>query len=127
MTEVDGVIARRLDSGVPLVAQVSRYIIDSGGKRLRPALLLLGCGALGCRGEQRFNLAAVVEFIHTATLLHDDVVDESTLRRGRPTANEHFGNPASVLVGDFLYSRAFQMMLDAQNMRVMQILAEATN
>lgn len=127
MREVDAVIARRLDSGVPLVGEVSRYIISSGGKRLRPALLLLICGALGYRGAQRFNLAAVVEFIHTATLLHDDVVDESTLRRGRPTANEHFGNPASVLVGDFLYSRAFQMMLDAHDMRVMEILADATN
>lgn len=127
MREVDAVIARRLDSGVPLVGEVSRYIISSGGKRLRPALLLLVCGALGFRGEQRFNLAAVVEFIHTATLLHDDVVDESTLRRGRATANESFGNPASVLVGDFLYSRAFQMMLDAHDMRVMEILAEATN
>jgi geranylgeranyl pyrophosphate synthase len=112
MREVDAVIARRLDSGVPLVGQVSRYIISAGGKRLRPALLLLVCGALDYRGPQRFNLAAVVEFIHTATLLHDDVVDESTLRRGRATANESFGNPASVLVGDFLYSRAFQMMLD---------------
>jgi octaprenyl-diphosphate synthase len=127
MREVDAVIARRLDSGVPLVGQVSRYIISSGGKRLRPALLLMVCGALGYRGEQRFNLAAVVEFIHTATLLHDDVVDESTLRRGRATANESFGNPASVLVGDFLYSRAFQMMLDAHDVRVMEILAEATN
>ncbi|RSZ47087.1 MULTISPECIES: polyprenyl synthetase family protein [unclassified Variovorax] len=127
MVEVDHVIARRLDTGVPLVSQVSRYIISAGGKRLRPALLLLMSGALGYTGEQRFNLAAVVEFIHTATLLHDDVVDESTLRRGRATANESFGNPASVLVGDFLYSRAFQMMLDANNMRVMQILAEATN
>jgi len=127
MVEVDRVIAARLDSGVPLVGQVSRYIIAAGGKRLRPALLLLMCGALGCTSTQRFNLAAVIEFIHTATLLHDDVVDESTLRRGRPTANESFGNPASVLVGDFLYSRAFQMMLDADNMRVMQILAEATN
>jgi octaprenyl-diphosphate synthase len=127
MREVDAVIARRLDSGVPLVGQVSRYIISSGGKRLRPALLLLICGALGYEGEQRFNLAAVVEFIHTATLLHDDVVDESTLRRGRATANESFGNPASVLVGDFLYSRAFQMMLDAHDMRIMEILAEATN
>jgi octaprenyl-diphosphate synthase len=124
---VDAVIARRLDSGVPLVGQVSRYIISSGGKRLRPALLLMICGALGYRGEQRFNLAAVVEFIHTATLLHDDVVDESTMRRGRATANENFGNPASVLVGDFLYSRAFQMMLDAHDMRVMEILADATN
>jgi len=127
MRSVDAVIARRLDSGVPLVGEVSRYIISSGGKRLRPALLLLICGALGYGGEQRFNLAAVVEFIHTATLLHDDVVDESTLRRGRATANENFGNPASVLVGDFLYSRAFQMMLDAHDMRVMEILADATN
>ena len=127
MVEVDLVIARRLDSGVPLVAEVSRYIISAGGKRLRPALLLLVCGALGYQGPQRFNLAAVVEFIHTATLLHDDVVDESTLRRGRATANESFGNPASVLVGDFLYSRAFQMMLDAGQMRIMEILADATN
>ncbi len=127
MAGVDLVIARRLDTGVPLVRQVSKYIISAGGKRLRPALLLLMAGALGYRGEQRFNLAAVVEFIHTATLLHDDVVDESTLRRGRPTANESFGNPASVLVGDFLYSRAFQMMLDANNVRVMEILADATN
>ncbi|MES2936416.1 MAG: polyprenyl synthetase family protein [Pseudomonadota bacterium] len=127
MRQVDAVIGRRLASGVPLVGQVSRYIISAGGKRLRPALLLLVCGALGFRGEQRFNLAAVVEFIHTATLLHDDVVDESTLRRGRATANERFGNPASVLVGDFLYSRAFQMMLDAHDTRVMEILADATN
>src|SRR3954469_3926757 len=127
MVQVDAVIARRLDSGVPLVGQVSRYIISAGGKRLRPALLLLVSAALGCRSDQRFNLAAVVEFIHTATLLHDDVVDASTLRRGRATANESFGNPASVLVGDFLYSRAFQMMLDAGQMRVMEILADATN
>jgi octaprenyl-diphosphate synthase len=127
MGQVDAVIARRLASSVPLVGQVSRYIISSGGKRLRPALLLMVCGALGYRGEQQYNLAAVVEFIHTATLLHDDVVDESTLRRGRATANESFGNPASVLVGDFLYSRAFQMMLDAHDVRVMEILAEATN
>jgi octaprenyl-diphosphate synthase len=127
MREVDAVIAQRLDSGVPLVGQVARYIISAGGKRLRPALLLLVSGALGYQGAQRFNLAAVVEFIHTATLLHDDVVDDSTLRRGRATANEMFGNPASVLVGDFLYSRAFQMMLDARDMRIMEILAEATN
>ena len=127
MREVDQIIASRLDSGVPLIGQVSRYIIAAGGKRLRPALLLLTCGALGYRGEQRFNLAAVVEFIHTATLLHDDVVDDSALRRGNATANETFGNPASVLVGDFLYSRAFQMMVSAQNMRVMQVLADATN
>ena len=127
LRQVDATIAQRLDSGVPLVGEVARYIISSGGKRLRPVLLLLTCGALGYKGEQRFNLAAVVEFIHTATLLHDDVVDESTLRRGRSTANEVFGNPASVLVGDFLYSRAFQMMVDSNNMRVMQILADATN
>jgi octaprenyl-diphosphate synthase len=127
MAQVDRVIALRLDSGVPLVAEVARYIISAGGKRLRPVLLLLTCGALGYTGAQRHNLAAVVEFIHTATLLHDDVVDESTLRRGRPTANENFGNPASVLVGDFLYSRAFQMMVDADSMRVMQTLADATN
>jgi octaprenyl-diphosphate synthase len=127
MREVDLVIAQRLASGVPLVGTVSQYIISAGGKRLRPAILLLVCGALGYRGAQRFNMAAVVEFIHTATLLHDDVVDESTLRRGRPTANEAFGNPASVLVGDFLYSRAFQMMVDAKDMRIMQTLADATN
>ena len=127
MAEVDRVIAQRLDSEVPLVGEVARYIISAGGKRLRPVLLLLTCGALGYTGSQRHNLAAVVEFIHTATLLHDDVVDESTLRRGHPTANENFGNPASVLVGDFLYSRAFQMMVDANSMRVMQTLADATN
>ena len=127
MQEVDKVIAARLQSSVPLVGDVARYIISAGGKRLRPALLLLMCGALEYTGAQRFNLAAVVEFIHTATLLHDDVVDESTLRRGRPTANENFGNPASVLVGDFLYSRAFQMMVDTESMRVMQVLADATN
>jgi octaprenyl-diphosphate synthase len=127
MREMDKVIVQRLKSEVPLVSQVSQYIIAAGGKRLRPALLLLICGALGYRGEQRHNLAAVVEFIHTATLLHDDVVDESTLRRGRATANEAFGNPASVLVGDFLYSRAFQMMVDAGDIRIMQTLAEATN
>ena len=127
MREVDLVIARRLDSSVPLVGQVSKYIIAAGGKRLRPALLLLTCGALGYSDSQRFNLAAVVEFIHTATLLHDDVVDDSALRRGNPTANEAFGNPASVLVGDFLYSRAFQMMVDAHNMRIMEVLADATN
>lgn len=127
MLLVDQVIAQRLTSAVPLIGNVSQYIISAGGKRLRPALLLLTCGALGYRGEQRFNLAAVVEFIHTATLLHDDVVDESALRRGNATANEMFGNPASVLVGDFLYSRAFQMMVSAKNMRIMEVLADATN
>ena len=127
MRDVDRVIAQRLDSGVPLVGQVSRYIIAAGGKRLRPALLLLCCGAMGFAGAQRFNMAAVVEFIHTATLLHDDVVDDSALRRGNATANETFGNPASVLVGDFLYSRAFQMMVEAGDMRIMAVLADATN
>jgi octaprenyl-diphosphate synthase len=127
MLEVDKVITNRLSSEVPLVGQVSRYIISAGGKRLRPVLLLLISGALGFKGDQRFNLAAVVEFIHTATLLHDDVVDGSEMRRGLATANESFGNPASVLVGDFLYSRAFQMMVDASDMRIMQILADATN
>ncbi|MEY4268784.1 MAG: hypothetical protein RIS90_3319, partial [Pseudomonadota bacterium] len=127
MLEVDRVITQRLSSGVPLVSQVSHYIIGAGGKRLRPALLLLSAGALGCREGQRFSLAAVVEFIHTATLLHDDVVDDSALRRGNATANETFGNPASVLVGDFLYSRAFQMMVEAGDMRIMAVLADATN
>lgn len=127
MLEMDRTIADRLDSDVPLVGQVSQYIIAAGGKRLRPALVLLVCGALGYRDSQRFKMAAVVEFIHTATLLHDDVVDDSTLRRGHATANETFGNPASVLVGDFLYSRAFQMMVETGEMRIMQILADATN
>lgn len=127
MQEVDQVIVERLQSGVPLVAQVSQYIIQAGGKRLRPALLLLMCGALDVQDRARFTLAAVVEFIHTATLLHDDVVDESSMRRGRQTANALFGNAASVLVGDFLYSRAFQMMVTVDSMRVMQILADATN
>jgi octaprenyl-diphosphate synthase len=127
MRQVDQVIEQRLNSGVPLVGTVAQYIITAGGKRLRPALLLLCCGALDFKGEQRFNMAAVVEFIHTATLLHDDVVDDSALRRGNATANARFGNPASVLVGDFLYSRAFQMMVDAQSMRIMAVLADATN
>lgn len=127
MQAVDRVIDERLSSEVPLVGQVARYIISSGGKRLRPVLLLLASGAIGSQHPQRHTLAAVVEFIHTATLLHDDVVDESTMRRGHSTANEIFGNAASVLVGDFLYSRAFQMMVDVNNMRVMQILADATN
>jgi octaprenyl-diphosphate synthase len=127
MQAMDRVIASRLHTGVPLVGEVSRYIISAGGKRLRPALLLLMSGALGCADPQRHTLAAVVEFIHTATLLHDDVVDDSSLRRGRATANVSFGNPASVLVGDFLYSRAFQMMVECGQMRIMDILAEATN
>jgi octaprenyl-diphosphate synthase len=127
LQRVDALIRARLDSDVALVREVARYIIASGGKRLRPALLLLACGAVQYRGESRYRLAAVVEFIHTATLLHDDVVDESQLRRGRSTANAAFGNAASVLVGDFLYSRAFQMMVELDDMRVMQVLADATN
>ena len=127
MQRVDQLVRARLGSDVVLVRQVAEYIVAGGGKRLRPALLLLAAGAVGYRGEARFELAAVVEFIHTATLLHDDVVDESQLRRGRRTANAAFGNAASVLVGDFLYSRAFQMMLGANSMRVMQVLADATN
>lgn len=127
MLEVDKVISQRLTSSVPLVAQISQYIIAAGGKRLRPALLLMVCKALGYGGAHRFSLAAVVELIHTATLLHDDVVDASTLRRGRATANETFGNPASVLVGDFLHTRSFQMMVEAGSMRIMEILSEATN
>jgi octaprenyl-diphosphate synthase len=127
MAQVDALIAQRLSSDVPLVGQISNYIIAAGGKRLRPALLLLMSGALGYTHPHKYQLAAVVEFIHTATLLHDDVVDESSLRRGQPTANESFGNAASVLVGDFLYSRAFQMMVECGSMRVMSILAQATN
>jgi octaprenyl-diphosphate synthase len=127
LRRVEALIGGRLESDVPLVRQVAEYIVASGGKRLRPALLLLACGAAGYRGASRFQLAAVVEFIHTATLLHDDVVDESELRRGRQTANAAFGNAASVLVGDFLYSRAFQMMVEADDMRVMRVLADATN
>lgn len=127
MEQVDRVIGERLTTEVPLVREVAQYIIGAGGKRLRPALLLLMSGALGSGHPHRHTLAAVVEFIHTATLLHDDVVDESTLRRGRSTANEKFGNAASVLVGDFLYSRAFQMMVDVNQMRVMQVLSDATN
>lgn len=127
MQAVDAVIRDRLHSDVVLVRQVAEYIINSGGKRMRPALVLLVAGALGYQGRQHHELAAVVEFIHTATLLHDDVVDESELRRGRDTANTAFGNAASVLVGDFLYSRAFQMMVDVDNMRVMRVLSDATN
>ena len=127
MAAVDAVIRRQLHSDVVLIRQVAEYIIQSGGKRMRPALLLLAAGAVGFNGKEKHELAAVVEFIHTATLLHDDVVDESDLRRGRETANAAFGNAASVLVGDFLYTRAFQMMVAVDNMRVMQILANATN
>ncbi|HNH36677.1 MAG TPA: octaprenyl diphosphate synthase [Rhodocyclaceae bacterium] len=127
MKAVDGVIRARLHSEVALVRQVAEYIIAAGGKRMRPGLVLLVAGAFGYRGTAHHELAAVVEFIHTATLLHDDVVDESDLRRGRETANALFGNAASVLVGDFLYSRAFQMMVSVGSMRVMEVLSEATN
>jgi octaprenyl-diphosphate synthase len=127
MQAVDAVIRARLYSDVPLVSQVAEYIIAGGGKRMRPALLLLSSGANAYHGQHHLELAAVIEFIHTATLLHDDVVDESALRRGRETANAEFGNAASVLVGDFLYSRAFQMMVGVGSMRVMQVLADATN
>ena len=127
MAAVDHLIGQRLSSSVPLVGQVAQHIISSGGKRLRPVLLLLTAGALGYKGEDHFKLAAVVEFIHTATLLHDDVVDDSGMRRGKATANALFGNPASVLVGDFLYSRAFQMMVECGEMRILDIVADATN
>jgi octaprenyl-diphosphate synthase len=127
MAAVNAVIRQRLHSDVPLVNQIAEYIISAGGKRIRPVLVLLLANAYGYAESAHHELAAVVEFIHTATLLHDDVVDESSLRRGRQTANALFGNAASVLVGDFLYSRAFQMMVGLDNMRVMQILSDATN
>jgi octaprenyl-diphosphate synthase len=127
LLRVDEVIRERLASRVALINQISQYIITAGGKRIRPRLVLLFAQALGFTGPERHELAATVEFIHTATLLHDDVVDESALRRGRATANARFGNPASVLVGDFLYSRAFQMMVSVNRMRVLQVLADATN
>jgi octaprenyl-diphosphate synthase len=124
---VDQVIRERLNSEVVLIRQIADYIIGGGGKRLRPVLLILASRACGYRGAHHHELAAVIEFIHTATLLHDDVVDESALRRGQPTANALFGNAAAVLVGDFVYSRAFQMMLSANNMNVLRVLADATN
>jgi len=127
MKAVDAVIRQRLHSDVVLVRRVAEYIVQSGGKRLRPALVLLSAGALGYRGTHHHELAAVIEFIHTATLLHDDVVDASDLRRGRQTANAIFGDSASVLVGDFLYSRAFQMMVAVNDMRIMRVLSDATN
>jgi octaprenyl-diphosphate synthase len=127
MERVDEVIRARLSSKVALVDLIGRYIVEAGGKRVRPRLLLLFADALGHEGPAQHELAATVEFIHTATLLHDDVVDESSLRRGRPTANALFGNAASVLVGDFLYSRAFQMMVSVNQMRVLDVVADATN
>ncbi len=127
MAEVDRVLRTSLDSDVVLVRQVAEYIIAGGGKRLRPALLLLSARACGYAGRDHYTLAAVVEMIHTATLLHDDVVDESKLRRGHATANATFGNSASVLVGDFLYSRAFQLMVGLGSVRILEILSNATN
>jgi len=125
--DVDAVIRARLKSAVPLIDQVAEHIISGGGKRLRPLLVVLAARACHIKGEAHIEAAAFIEFIHTATLLHDDVVDGSSLRRGRDTANRVFGNQASVLVGDFVYSRAFQMMVEAGSMRVMSILADATN
>ena len=124
---VDRLIHRRLSSDVALVNQIGHYIVNSGGKRLRPLLVLLSARACGYQGDGHIALAALTEFIHTATLLHDDVVDDSMLRRGKKTANAVFGNEASVLVGDFLYSRAFQMMVEVRSMRVMEIMADTTN
>jgi octaprenyl-diphosphate synthase len=127
MRAVDDLIRNSLESDVVLVSQVSQYIVTSGGKRLRPLIVLLAARALGYQGQHHVHAAAIVEFIHTATLLHDDVVDSSARRRGRETANTVFGNQASVLVGDFLYSRAFQMMVEVGKMPIMRILADATN
>ena len=124
---VDALITASLESDVMLVSQVSQYIVMSGGKRLRPLIVLLAARALGYDGDQHIRAAAIIEFIHTATLLHDDVVDSSSRRRGKDSANTVFGNQASVLVGDFLYSRAFQMMVEIGDMRIMRILADATN
>jgi octaprenyl-diphosphate synthase len=124
---VNSLILKKLHSEVVLVNQLGHYIVSSGGKRLRPALVVLSAGACNYQGDQHLMAAAIIEFIHTATLLHDDVVDSSELRRGKETANAMFGNEASVLVGDFLYSRAFQMMVEVGQMKVMEILSEATN
>ena len=127
MDKVNVLIEQRLNSDVTLINQLAHYIVNSGGKRLRPALVLLSAGVFDYQGDEHLELAAIIEFIHTATLLHDDVVDASALRRGRETANQRWGNEASVLVGDFLYSRAFQMMVEVGSMPVMKVLADATN
>ncbi|RKZ95032.1 MAG: octaprenyl diphosphate synthase [Gammaproteobacteria bacterium] len=127
MTAVDAMIESRLQSDVVLINQLGHYIINSGGKRLRPALAILCARACGYQGEQHINLATIIEFIHTATLLHDDVVDGSDMRRGQETANNLWGNEASVLVGDFLYTRSFEMMVEMESMRLMTILSHTTN
>ncbi|CAH9056291.1 Octaprenyl diphosphate synthase [Pseudoalteromonas holothuriae] len=127
MLNVNQLIHAQMQSEVALINQLGLYIVNSGGKRIRPMLTLLTAKALACSDDQHITLATIVEFIHTATLLHDDVVDESALRRGEPTANAEFGNAASVLVGDFIYTRSFQLMVGLNNMQVMQILADATN
>ncbi len=127
MNRVNDLIEKSLYSDVELIAQLGHYIINSGGKRLRPALVLLSASVFGHKSDKQYPLAAIIEFIHTATLLHDDVVDASLLRRGKATANQRWGNEASVLVGDFVYSRAFQMMVGIDSMRVMAILSDATN
>jgi octaprenyl-diphosphate synthase len=127
MAKVDALIRRRLASDVVLVNQIGEHIIAAGGKRLRPLLAMLAARALGYSGQDHHQLAAIIEFIHTATLLHDDVVDESELRRGRKTANALWGNAPSVLVGDFLYSRSFQLMVELQRAEIMQVLADTTN
>lgn len=127
LSAVDQLIYEQLQSDVALVSQVGVYIVNSGGKRIRPMLALLAAKALGYQGQDHVKLATIVEFIHTATLLHDDVVDESSLRRGKETANAAFGNAASVLVGDFIYTRSFQLMVSLNHMKIMQVLADATN
>ena len=127
MAQVNGLIRQRLGSDVVLINQISEHIVAAGGKRLRPLLTVIAARALGYAGEQHHQLAAIIEFIHTSTLLHDDVVDESGLRRGRKTANALWGNAPSVLVGDFLYSRSFQLMVELDSMAVMQVLANTTN
>jgi octaprenyl-diphosphate synthase len=127
MMAVNGLIQQQVDSEVSLINQLGFYIVNSGGKRLRPLMTILAARALNIQTEQHHTLATIIEFIHTATLLHDDVVDESTMRRGKETANAVFGNQASVLVGDFLYTRSFQMMVSLKRMRVMEILSNATN
>jgi len=127
MSAIDTLIIERLNSDIALVNQLGYYIVNSGGKRMRPMLLVLVAKALGYHGPWHINLAAVIEFIHTATLLHDDVVDESDMRRGKQTANALFGNAASVLVGDYLYSRSFQMMVEVEKPKVMEVLSNTTN